>query len=145
MNARNASNYAVAEFEKAFAAGDKAGAQTILDAANNQLQTSTRDGGFGYVAKRDDGMYGVGGVTDSAGDRRYVDNPGALMGYRTKDNFQFRTNQASNLYDTDYMPTRNEEVDLEASNRYNMEKLRQMGLRSRNSDYSVSFDPRSGR
>lgn len=145
LNARNASNYAVAEFEKAFAAGDKAGAQTILDAANNQLQTSTRDGGFGYVAKRDDGMYGVGGVTDSAGDRRYVDNPGALMGYRTKDNFQFRTNQASNLYDTDYMPTRNEEVDLEASNRYNMEKLRQMGLRSRNSDYSVSFDPRSGR
>ena len=67
------------------------------------------------------------------------------MGYRTKDNLQFRTNQASNLYDTDYMPTRNEEVDLEASSRYNMEKLRQMGLRSRNSDYSVSFDPRSGR
>ena len=111
LNARNASNYAVAEFEKALAAGDKAGAQAILDAANNQLQTSTRDGGFGYTAKRDDGMYGVGGVKDSAGDRRYVNSPGTLFGYRTKDNLQFRTDQASNLYDTDYMPTRNEEVD----------------------------------
>ena len=145
LNARNASNYAVAEFEKALAAGDKAGAQAILDAANNQLQTSTRDGGFGYTANRDDGMYGVSGLKDSRGDRRYVNSPGTLFGYRTKDNLQTRTDQASNLYDTDYMPTRNEEVDLEASSRYNMEKLRQMGLRSRNSDYSVSFDPRSGR
>lgn len=145
LNARNASNYAVAEFEKALAAGDKAGSQAILDAANNQLQTSTRDGGFGYTANRNDGMYGVSGLKDSRGDRRYVNSPGTLFGYRTKDNLQTRTDQASNLYDTDYMPTRNEEVDLEASNRYNMEKLRQMGLRSRNSDYSVSFDPRSGR
>jgi hypothetical protein len=145
LNARNASNYAVAEFEKALAAGDKAGAQAILDAANNQLQTSTRDGGLGYTAKRDDGMYGVSGLKDSRGDRRYVNSPGTLFGYRTAENLQFRTDQASNLYDTDYMPTRSEEVDLEASNRYNMEKLRQMGLRSANRDYSVSFDPRSGR
>ena len=151
LNARNASNYAVAEFEKALAAGDKAGAQAILDAANNQLQTSTRDGGFGYTAKRDDGMYGVSGLKDSRGDRRYVNSPGTLFGYRTKDNLQFRTDQASNLYDTDYMPTRSEEVDLEASNRYNMEKLRQMGINSANRDYSInfnptySFDPRSGR
>jgi hypothetical protein len=151
LNARNASNYAVAEFRKALAAGDKAGAQTILDAANNQLQTSTRDGGFGYTAKRDDGMYGVGGLKNSAGDRRYVNSPGVLFGYRTKDNLQFRTDQASNLYDTDYMPTRSEEVDLEASNRYNMEKLKQMGIKDANRDYSInfnptySFDPRSGR
>ena len=151
LNARNASNYAVAEFEKALAAGDKAGAQAILDAANNQLQTSTRDGGFGYTANRDDGMYGVSGLKDSRGDRRYVNSPGTLFGYRTKDNLQFRTDQASNLYDTDYMPTRSEEVDLEASNRYNMEKLRQMGINSANRDYSInfnptySFDPRSGR
>jgi len=151
LNARNASNYAVAEFRKALAAGDKAGAQAILDAANNQLQTSTRDGGFGYTAKRDDGMYGVSGLKDSKGDRRYVNSPGTLFGYRTKDNLQFRTDQASNLYDTDYMPTRNEEVDLEASNQYNMEKLRQMGINSANRDYSInfdptySFDPRSGR
>lgn len=148
LNARNASNYAVAEFEKALAAGDKAAAQAILDAANNQLQTSTRDGGFGYTANRNDGMYGVAGLENSRGGRRYVSSPGTLFGYRTKDNLQFRTDQASNLYDTDYMPTRNEEVDrakyaayLKASQKNQSDFFPQtLDIKP----FEYSFDTRSG-
>ena len=44
-----------------------------------------------------------------------------FYGSRVKDNLEYRTNNASDLYTTDYLPNRSEEVDKEAYN--NLKKI----------------------
>ena len=142
LNAREASNFATEQFAQAMQSGNYEEAQAILSAANSRLQSPSDEGGFGYTSYRDDGMYGVTGGPGVAKDNRYyLNSPGVFFGNRTKDNLQFRTDQASNLYNQDYLPTRNEEIDRAAYNKYLMEKMRQT---VRDTDYSFNFDTRSG-
>lgn len=141
LNAREASNFATEQYAQAMQSGNYEEAQAILSAANSRLQSPSDDGGFGYTSYRDDGMYGVTGGRGAKGGRYYLQSPGVFFGNRTKDNLQYRTDQASNLYNQDYLPTRNEEIDRAAYNEYLMEKMRQT---VRDTDYSLNFDTRGG-
>jgi len=141
LNAREASNFATEQYAQAMQSGNYEEAQAILSAANSRLQSSSDDGGFGYTSYRDDGMYGVTGGRGAKGGRYYLQSPGVFFGNMTKDNMQYRTDQASNLYNQDYLPTRNEEIDRAAYNKYLMEKMRQT---VRDTDYSLNFDTRGG-
>ena len=141
LNAREASNFATEQYAQAMQSGNYEEAQAILSAANSRLQSPSDDGGFGYTSYRDDGMYGVTGGRGAKGGRYYLQSPGVFFGNMTKDNMQYRTDQASNLYNQDYLPTRNEEIDRAAYNKYLMEKMRQT---VRDTDYSLNFDTRGG-
>ena len=81
------------------------------------------------------------GTRRGYGDSRVLDSPGTFFGGRVRDNLQYRTDQSSNLYNQDYLPTRNEEIDRAAYNKYLMEKMRQT---VRDTDYSLNFDTRGG-
>ena len=71
-------------------------------------------------------------------------SPGDFFGGRVRDNLQYRTDQSNNSYNNEFLPDRNEQVDQEAMARLNKEKMRQMGIRMGNADYSVNFDTRGG-
>tara|TARA_R110001632_G_scaffold168632_1_gene287456 strand:- start:283 stop:1599 length:1317 start_codon:yes stop_codon:yes gene_type:complete len=84
------------------------------------------------------------GTRAGSGGARYLNSPGEFYGNRVRDNFQYRTDQSNNSYNNEFLPTRNEQVDQEAMARLNAEKMRQMGIRMGNADYSVDFDTRGG-
>jgi len=87
---------------------------------------------------------GTSGKGVGKGKAIYLNSPGDFFGGRVRDNLQYRTDQSNNSYNNEFLPDRNEQVDQEAMARLNKEKMRQMGIRMGNADYSVNFDTRGG-
>jgi len=84
------------------------------------------------------------GTREGSEGTKYLISPGSFFGGRVRDNLQYRTDQSNNSYNNEFLPDRNEQVDQEAMARLNAEKMRQMGIRMGNADYSVNFDTRGG-
>ena len=119
VNAMNASNIATESLQNAISSGNFENAQRILGTGFDKIS-----GMFSNYRGKDKAYRGTIGGGDGSGsrslsggrggDRTYLNNPGLFYGSRVKDNLEYRTNNASDLYTTDYLPNRSEEVDKEA-------------------------------
>lgn len=127
-----ASNEAFNAIQAAINSGDFKAANEILAGAQSSINNTFKN------------PRTYAGTIEGRGRIKYLYSPGDFFGGRVRDNLRYRADQSSNSYNNEFLPNRNEQVDQEAMARLNAEKMRQMGIRMGNADYSVNFDTRGG-
>ena len=132
MNARNTANQAVKD---AIDSGNFEEAQNILNSGFNTISEEYGDyqkpnkawRGTGYGSRTREGT--EGGPKKS--ERPVLQNPGMFYGSRVKDNLEYRRDASADKYNTEYLPTRSEEVDREAYGRLQKQRFKNVGNRVR--------------
>ena len=132
MNARDTANQAV---QNAIDSGNFEEAQNILNSGFNTIADDLGDyqnpnkawRGTNYPSRTGGGEEGA----PRMGERPMLYNPGSFYGSRVKDNLEYRRDASADKYNTEYLPTRSEEVDREAYKRLQAQRFRNIGNRFR--------------
>ena len=133
MNARNTATQAV---QNAIDSGNFDEAQNILNSGFNTINDD-----FSYTQRPNRAWQGVaygsrtrGGEEGGPGrgERPSLSNPGIFYGSRVRDNLEYRRDAAADKYNTEYLPTRSEEVDEEAYKRLQKQRFNNAKFRMEN-------------
>lgn len=133
MNARNTANQAVKD---AIDSGNFDEAQNILNSGFNTISEEYGNyqkpnkawRGTGYGSRTQEGTEGG----PRMGERPVLQNPGMFYGSRVKDNLEYRRDASADKYNTEYLPTRSEEVDEEAYKRLQKQRINNAKFRMEN-------------
>ncbi len=148
----NARDTATQSVQNAINSGNFDEAQNILNSGfntiNEDISYTQRPNrawqGTSYGSRTRGGEEGAPRMDE----RPSLSNPGIFYGARVRDNLEYRMNTAADNYNTDYLPTRSEEVDKEAYDRLTKQRFRNVGNRSntfmQNRNPLTSSDARTG-
>jgi len=131
MNARDTANQAI---QNAIDSGNFEEAQNILNSGFNTIADD-----FGNYQNPNKAWRGTAYASQTRGgeegaprmdERPSLYNPGLFYGSRVKDNLEYRRDASADKYNTEYLPTRSEEVDREAYDSLIKQRFRNIGNRS---------------